>query len=145
MASNQEWALLKRFKPTENWGDPSKMNYELLLRMDRWASFLGRPVMVTCGTQGTHAENSEHYEGNAADVIVPGLHVLDQYFSAVRFGFRSIGVYPDWILSRKDKVGGLHLGNRANSYTREWLGVQVDSKQEYLALSLENLKKYSVL
>ena len=139
--TNVEWASLKHFRSTENWGDSSKMSFELLSRMDAWASFLGRPIIVTCGTQGSHVGDSEHYDGLAADVIVPGLHVMDQWLSAVRFGFKALGMYPEWQYNN-ERLGGLHLGNRANSYMREWLGVQLNGSQTYIALNAENLKKY---
>ena len=101
------WREIEFFHEGENWGEPMKMEYELLVELDGLRRFLGKPVTIHEGyaTSG-HATNSAHYWGGAADLHVEGLPLLDQYLAAERFRFTGIGLYPHW------NRPGLHLDVR---------------------------------
>lgn len=134
------WPKVKHFKPwSDAFGDPSKMNRELILRLDDLRSYLNKPIIVTCGTQGKHSENSQHYLGRAVDVVFPEFHghPCDLLFSIERFGFTGIGYYPDWKY-KGQRIGGFHLDNRElpfdadntlNYVSARWMGL---SKSKYV-------------
>ncbi len=139
-----QWATIKHFKPSEAWGDPLAMHFDLLCRLDAWREFIGKEVIISCGTSGIHAKDSEHYTGEAVDCLVPEMHVLDQFISSCRFGFKSIGVYPGWKLNGK-VVGGLHLGVRSRVYMAQWIGCEVGDDFIYDALTFRNLRAYGAI
>ncbi len=153
------WDKLKHFKRTENWGDPSKIDHELLKRLDQWREYLGKRVVITYGTHGTHSKKSQHYLGRAVDVVVPEWDrpLLELYLSAERFGFRGIGLYKHWKYEDKE-VGGLHLDTRIYEDDPEhlnharWLGVMLPDredpkiiKQQYAQFTLKNLKIFGFI
>ncbi len=144
------WSKLKYFKKTENWGDWKKMDPVLLVRLDAFREFLGTPIFITRGVQGTSdAKKSQHKVGTAVDIIVPNYqgHITDLYNLACSFGFTGAGVYPHWTYKGK-KTGGLHLDMRKlprNTKAARWLCIKKEGKQEYLAYNHTNLKKYKVI
>lgn len=157
---------MRYFKPVntvDNWGDPKKINHELLLRLDDFRHTIGCPFIITSGTGGNHLPNSQHYLGNAVDGIAIGFKgsLLDLYFMAELFNFTGIGLYPDW--QHKGKViGGLHLDMRPlqkqedgtfDYRSNRWLGINKTTKTKsgktktelkYYAFDLKNLKKYKI-
>ena len=142
------WDKLKYFKRSENWGDPDKINNLLLSNLDKFREYIGVPVIITCGTQGQHVENSYHYQGLAVDIVIPERNgrLLDMYLNALKFPFSGVGIYPDW---RYDdaRVGGLHLDmrgmDRYYGLKATWLGVK-DKKGEthYMAPTQFALETY---
>ena len=149
---NPVWSKLKYFKPdskSDNWGDPAKINTNLLLNLDAYRAAIGIPVVVTSGTGGTHEPNSQHYLGNAADIQFPTMKqpLFELYLMAERFHFTGIGIYPHWQYNGY-KIGGLHVDIRplgVNEPAHRWLGVSQNGKQEYIAFSYQNLKTYGLL
>ena len=103
----EQWETIKYFKSSENFGDPSKMSYILLLTLDNLREFIGVPIVIHCGyeTDG-HSENSYHYKGMAVDCHATKIDLYDFYFAATRFSFHGIGIYPLW------NNPGLHLDIR---------------------------------
>jgi uncharacterized protein YcbK (DUF882 family) len=102
-----DWDDLKHFSRKENWGDPNRMDAELVHALDDFRAYVGRPVIIHCGTQGTHTDGSVHYLGKAVDMHVHGMHAFDAFIAASRFpAFRGIGLYLEW------NNPGLHLDNR---------------------------------
>lgn len=139
---------LKYFHPhsSDNWRDPSKMNRELLLKLDALREFLGKPGYVTSGYRPGDP-SSEHSRGNAVDIVFPDVPLLQLYLSAERFNFTGIGVYPNWAYHSKI-VGGLHLDVRVlhTLHGARWLGVEDGrGKNRYLELSPHTLKLYGVI
>ena len=124
----EHWEQIGYFTPTENWGDPAKMSFELVKRLDCLREFCGNPIIIHCGyaIQG-HSENSQHYLGKAADLHIMGLSLINQYLLAERFNFGGIGLYPDW------KHPGLHCDVRKKAiedpYNR-W--AKIDGKYVFL-------------
>jgi hypothetical protein len=146
--SPAEWSTIKNFSPRENWGEPQRMSISLLRPPDAFRSYLNLPIVVLCGTQGKHTENSQHYLGNAVDILVPApIHPLDLILTAERFNFTGLGFYPEWQF-QNHVWGGLHLDVRnldpLQNKEARWLGLR-DPKtggNRYLDLTRENLKRY---
>lgn len=153
-----QWHDLKHFHPdskVDQWGDPHKIDRELLLRLDAMRARIGLPTIVLSGYrdpgagQDGRGDNgkSQHGHGLAADIVVPsyGGHLLDLYIEATRFNFNGIGIYRDWVYDGR-KVGGLHLDVRNVEMGARWFcykdkrGVQL-----YIPLTHENLKLYGVI
>ncbi len=143
-----EWNTIEHFKPTENWGDPNKINYNLVRALDKFRAMVDTPIYISSGTGGKHKPNSAHYEGHAVDILFPKktkADLLDLYIAASRFSeFTGIGVYPGWYFYNKN-IGGLHLGNRHEPHRKLWMGVKVESTVDYIGLTAENLKEYGLV
>lgn len=145
--TDEDWAQLKYFKKTDNWGDPDKMDRALLFQLDALRAFVGSPIHVCCGTNLQHLEDSQHYLGKAVDVIFaekgPG-DLLDLLLACSRFGFGGIGVYPSWALDGVVR-GGFHLDTRDSPYGALWMGVEQDGQQVYVAMSRDNLRLHGLI
>ena len=151
-----DWGVLKYFKPyntVDNWGDPDKMDSELLMKLDDLREFVGMPIFVTSGYRD--GDPKEHGKGVAADVVCPNLSILDFYLAAERFAFRGLGLYPHWSWDGI-VTGGLHLdtrnlGTRIGTHHTEYKGARwfcykdESGKQIYTVLNKENLKKHNVI
>lgn len=145
--TKDDWAKLRFFKETENWGDPERMSPILLKALDDYRSVIKTPILVTSGTNGEHASESEHYVGRAVDIMFPELlpaDLFDMYLIAERFPFSGIGVYPSWKLNGVIR-GGLHLDVRPYGQGR-WMGVlDENKKQVYVGLNKINLKNQGLI
>lgn len=122
MALSSKWANLDHFGPNENWGDPTKMKSKFLRELDDYREFIKRPIFISQGSQGTHAKNSIHYDGLAADILFPGTSLKDLpdlLLQATRFAFKGIGFYPYWNY-HGDRIGGLHLDMRPTELVALW-------------------------
>jgi hypothetical protein len=145
--TEEDWTGLKFFRRTENWGNPDKMEKWFLYELDAYREHIGTAILVTCGTGGIHVKGSQHYIGQAADIMFPGksrAELFDLYMAATRFKFGGIGLYPNWKLEGKE-LGGLHLDWRQAPVKALWLGAEVNGTQKYLALNTENLRKYGLV
>ena len=92
-----QWEQVKHFSPNENWGNPYKMSFELLRRLDALREFVSHRIIIHCGySNGGHTENSQHYLGKAVDFHIENVSLINQYLAAERFMFTGIGIYPDW-------------------------------------------------
>lgn len=134
------WEQLKHFTKSEAWGEPDKMNPRLLLELDAFREYLNAPIFISCGTQGRHENGSQHYIGNAVDIVLMSqkFALLDVYLMAERFKFNGIGVYPFWKYNGQ-AYGGLHLdvGERVG----RWIGYPAHGEQKYMAINKVNLKQ----
>lgn len=146
--TTEEWTLIRYFRPTDNWGDALKMEFKLVSALDEFRHVAGTPIVVTCGTQGSHVENSEHHKGKAVDIVFPNLFVprlFDMLVLASRFSFfGGIGIYPHWKYNGAVH-GGLHLDIRETKPRAYWMGVPEVGGQKYLPLTGENLKTYGLV
>lgn len=138
---------VRYFSPTslvDKWGDASKIDRGLLLKLDDLREYLDTPLIITSGFR-PESRGSQHALGLAVDIIAPkftgDLH--DLYLAAERFNFKGLGVYPAWHYNGHT-VGGLHLDERLGS-TARWMGVLKDGKQQYIALNAKNLKLHGVI
>jgi len=141
-----EWKTLKHFKPTENWGDPSRMDLKFMQELDAFREYVNTPILIHCGTQGEHVEGSAHYMGIAADLEFPKLTLaglLDMWIAAQRFQFGGIGLYPGWRGVDGEIRGGLHLDGRKGRRAL-WMR-EPTPMQTYIAVNVENLRKYRLI
>lgn len=109
--NQDQWETIHFFRPEENFGDPTRMSYQLLITLDNFRGYIDVPIIIHCGyeTDG-HSENSYHYKGMAVDCHAKGIDLYDFYFAATRFQFNGIGIYPWW------NSPGLHLDVRPTKY-----------------------------
>ena len=102
-----DWSKVKHFKRTEAWGDPDKINPLLVYSLDALREFKGRAIIIN-NAYRPDDPGSTHKNGDAADVVIVGLSVIDQFLMAERTRlFSGIGVYPFW------NRPGLHLDVRS--------------------------------
>ena len=95
--TKDEWKQIKHFRPNENWGDPERMSFELLKRLDALREFCSHRIIIHRGyAVNGHTKNSQHYLGRAADLRIVGVSLINQYLLAERFNFGGLGVYPEW-------------------------------------------------
>lgn len=133
----EQWETIRHFNPDENFGDPSKMSYLLLLSLDNLREYIGAPIVIHCGYED-RGNDSYHCKGMAVDCHAKGLSLYDFYFASTRFSFHGIGVYPKW------NNPGLHLDIRpVHRYEgRAFWGCTAPG--EYVALSAQFIADYLV-
>tara|TARA_Y100000310_G_C20635866_1_gene791119 strand:- start:358 stop:777 length:420 start_codon:yes stop_codon:yes gene_type:complete len=128
----KRWSVIKYFSVAEAWGDPHKMDIDLILALDKLREAADKPIIIHGGyAESGHSENSYHYRGMAADLHIEGYSLLDQFLLAERQGvFGGIGVYPfpEW------NNPGLHLDVR-KSYQKPVRWARIDGK--YVGLTAE--------
>ena len=101
----KQWGTIRFFSPKEKWGNPDKMNYQLVQAVDQLRRYVGRKIHIHCGYD--MRSTGWHPKGRAVDLHIEGLHPMEQYIAATRFKeFSGIGVYLWW------NSPGLHLDNR---------------------------------
>lgn len=139
MEKSDVWAHSKWFRPSENWGNPYVIKKDLLDKLNELRSILMVPIHVNSGTQGIHAKRSAHYDGYAADVVIPGLdmHPFDLFVLMVKLGFRGIGYYPEWQHGGKI-IGGWHL-DMSHERVAYWVGYHIKGKFQYKNMSFKAL------
>lgn len=134
------WSKLKWFSPSENWGDPSKVDPTLLLLLDEIRDVIGWPIVIHCAYETSgHSPNSYHYLGRAVDFhfksSVPFyeqverlLRILDQIKLEISYyviykpsrsllpisDFVGLGIYPAW------NNPGFHLDIRSSKTPARW-------------------------
>ena len=110
-----DWDKVRFFKPSERWGSNHVSNEEALLRVDPILVYsldelrrrAGRPIILSNAVRN---DKGTHGKGLAADVVITGLDVIDQFLLAEKSGlFTGIGIYPFW------NRPGLHLDVRPKS------------------------------
>ena len=125
-----DWDIIDHFGPHENFGDPEKISYEMMLRADIFRARSDLSFIILCGTQGKH-KGKTHGQGIALDGYAKGIDLLDMYIAAERSGFIGIGLY-DW---------GIHLDIRTGDPAR-WVRIDYeDAPSEYLAMNAVNIDK----
>lgn len=127
----------------DNWGDPSKISPQLLLKLDKLREKLGSRLIVTSGYRSDNP-NSQHYYGHAADIMFPDTQedLFDLWLLAERVGFNGIGIYPHWKYQGV-ALGGLHVDLRLED--ARWMGVMENNSQIYLPLNKFNLQRYGII
>lgn len=155
--TREDWVHIKRFTPSENWGDPLKMNFGLLWLLDSFRENINSKITVVCGTQGVHAKHSQHYTGKAVDIVTDadGKSKIDLIFLAMKFPFTGLGVYPMARESTMKDPIGFHFDCRdvadlPRGVTQAtWIGIPAGepklNKMEYFAINEENLKRFKIL
>lgn len=104
-----QWGRIRYFAPTERWGDPARMNFDLLQALDRLRARVGRVIKIHCGYD--QRPSGQHPKGRAVDCHIVGLSPMLQFLAAIRHReFTGIGLYLWW------NNPGLHLDNRPLRY-----------------------------
>ena len=138
---------IKHFKPSEFY-TPESISHELLCRLDALREYLGHSIVITCSTDGVHVEGSQHFLGRAVDIMVPTYQgsLFSLYLIIERFGFRGMGLYPNWNY-KGQMIGGFHLDVRKleGYQSAKWLGVFIKGEQRYVPFSPSNLVKFKII
>lgn len=133
--TQEQWKLIRYFGLHENWGDPKKMSFDLLKKLDALREFCGNMIIIHCGYDTTgHSENSQHYLGRAADFHIAGVSLVNQYLLAERFNFGGVGIYPNW------NNPGLHCDVR-DKLTEEPYNRWAKVEGKYISLNETVLRK----
>jgi uncharacterized protein YcbK (DUF882 family) len=135
--TEHDWSEVRHFSTKEAWGDPYRMDRELIFLLDRLRDIFRVPFVIHCGYEaGGHTENSQHYVGKAADFHIEELPFRDAVDLMVGFvGPRpggigvwhtiGLGIYPHWA------TPGFHLDTRG-AYAR-WGAVMRGGRQVYVS------------
>lgn len=134
-----EWEHIKHFSPKENWGDPDKMDPELLNKLDLFREEIGKKCKVLSGfaTSG-HAPKSYHYLGKAVDCRfmdengIP-LSLWDHFLIAMKAPFNGVGIY-----SHSNWGPFLHFDVRESSERKIWV---CEKEGQYRPLSPLYMKR----
>ena len=149
------WDKLKYFSPSENWGDPHKVDHRLLLFLDHYRHDLNVPLIVTSSVRydnpySAHFPNADGF-AEAVDVIPllskRNVKLFDCFLLATKYPFTGIGVYPFWQIQGKTDLGGLHLDvctRRLKLYhsSGHWVGLP---QKRYVDLNSDVLRKYGII
>jgi len=150
----EHWNKYKYFRPfdtSDNWGDPQKMNPDLLVRLDSLRKFIGHALHVTSAYR--QMDKKQHGLGNAVDIICPAFEdpsdLFDLYLCAERFNFTGIGIYVHWAWQGKT-VGGLHVDVREieDGFPKgsRWLSYRTPGgTQEYTSLNCETIRSFGLV
>lgn len=128
---------LRHFKASEFGASLPLLSGELLTKLDEFRERLGSPVLISPAPgsllRPAGSQESQHFFGRAADVMVQGVSLERAYQVAREVGFTGIGVYPDW-----KPYKGLHLDVRPDRQPGNpalWAGLLgADGKQFYTSI-----------
>ena len=152
MMRDDVWPTLKVLKKDMAWGEPKQMNWRLIHALDQFLSLNKLVFLVTCGTQGTHAPNSQHYTGDAVDIMFPNVKLAelpDVFMKALKFQFimngydnarfKGLGIYNQWHWCG-EVIGGMHFDWRPNNddHVATWMRTEDGD----LEVTLANFRKY---
>src|SRR6185369_17437059 len=143
-----DWGQIVFFHAADNWGDPMLMDYDFVKTVDQYRSFTKIPMIVSCGTQGEHAQLSLHYSGLAGDFVFPTKNdftLFDLYLTAFRFPFTEVGIYPQWRYNGRE-VGGLHLGRSKGpiDHKKTWIGLDTETGRQYTPVTQQSLAAHGI-
>jgi hypothetical protein len=151
---NTEWKKLKWFRKDEKpygFGNPSKMNFQLLYFLDCYREYIDCPIIVRCGTQGTHVAKW-HSLGLAVDVLIDtkDIHPLDLLLAVERFPFTGVGINLVANVHGMMKPIAMHLDLRTiedipkGCIARRWIWFQTASGFHSVPLTYEFLEQFGV-
>jgi len=110
---------------------------KIQLRIQVMRTETDKSIRINCAydLEG-HSRGSRHALGLAADIVIRGLSLQEQFEAAWKSGFRGIGVYPDWI------TPGIHVDVRqiepkvSAVLCNTWAGRSVPNQPRYVALNM---------
>lgn len=152
---DSDWSKLKWFRKHEGpfgFGEPDRVDFQLLWFLDLFREYLGLPIVVRCGTQGVHV-SCWHEKGLAVDVLIDcavrgPLNVL---LDATRFPFTGIGIYPLAKYDRMKRPVGFHFDCRPVSeanglVSARWIATPCGRDTiEQWKLDEQNLRRFGVI
>ena len=126
-----DWSKVKHFKPSE-FTYPDQLDPLLIYSIDALRSAAGRPIKINSDYRP--GDQGQHGIGKAVDVVISGLHVVDQFLLAEKTRlFAGIGIYPFW------NRPGIHVDVRslkphepAARWARNAAGVYVQMTWEFI-------------
>ena len=102
----------QRYGVGDNWGDINRVKVRLVYWVDELRCMANAPVTVHCAYEDR--SSGFHPQGEAADIHVSGMSVLDQFILASKLPFMGIGLYPYW------NSRGLHVDIRSGNIRYDW-------------------------
>lgn len=134
LMESTDWDLIEssgHFKRAEFKDDPYKIEKDLVNKIRNMRIEAGKPFHIHCAwADGTgHAPNSRHYMGEAVDLDIVGMTLINQVKLAYKHGFTGIGAYPGW------STPGIHVDVR---HTRPTYWIEPANKKgtgEYVYFS----------
>jgi len=143
-----DWNHIKHFKPNENWGDPTKMEFGVIFILDAFREYIERKIIVTSGIGKRETSGSQHPSGKAVDFVVECYEYgkLNMIFDILRFPFMGVGVYPNHAASGMKSPIGFHVDSRESNHRALWIGItDLSGKFHQTGLNQTNLKYYGVI
>jgi uncharacterized protein YcbK (DUF882 family) len=126
------------FKPTERWGDISKVKWYHVYHLYQIRKAMGLPMVIhCCYADSGHAPNSYHYQGLATDFHFITKMDFSQLVKEVMLtldnlklsDFCGLGIYPQW------NNPGFHFDSRGESV----IWTKWDNQYHY---GIYNLRKF---
>lgn len=111
------WNDIVHFTPSEWSEDPSRVDPQLVRMLDRVRCEAGVAIHVhTAWSPSGHVAGSLHGQGKAVDFhFAPGMTPVAEFALLTAFGFRGIGLYPEWTPRH-----GWHVDLRAGKTRLFW-------------------------
>jgi uncharacterized protein YcbK (DUF882 family) len=89
-----DWSKVKHFKPSE-FTYPDQFDPLLIYSIDALRDAAGRSIKINSDYRP--GDPGQHGLGRAVDIVISGLHVVDQFLLAEKTRlFAGIGIYPHW-------------------------------------------------
>ena len=126
-----DWSKVLFFKPSE-FSRPDNLDPLLIYSLDALREAAGRPIKINSDYRP--GDPGQHGLGKAVDIVIVGLHVVDQFLLAEKTRlFAGIGIYPFW------NRPGIHVDVRtlkphepAARWARDASGVYVQMTWEFI-------------
>jgi hypothetical protein len=149
LMTKDDWSHVKYFSPAERWGDPYRIEKDLVFLVDRLRGLFGRPFVIHCGLdEYGHVANTRHwvpvkdengkvlyYYSDAVDFHVENMPFRDAVDLMTEligpapnlnvWRVVGLGIYPHWANP------GFHLDTHGG-YSR-WGAVTQGGKQVYVS------------
>lgn len=141
--TQKDWDTIRNFSIKENWGDPFMIEKDLMVKLEALRMYVKKPIVIHCAYSTTgHSPHSQHGSGNACDINIKGLSVIEQFLVALRFDFRGYGLYGRDVWNNE----GLHLDVRTTRQPAFW-GCQRNQNGEktYVLLNESFINHLSLL
>ena len=89
-----DWSKVRHFKRSE-FSHPDKLDPLLIYSLDALRVAAGKPIIINNDYRA--GDPGQHGLGRAADIVIVGLSVVDQFLIAEKTRlFAGIGIYPHW-------------------------------------------------
>ena len=127
-----DWTKVRFFKPSE-FQYPDKVDPLLIYSLDALRAAAGRPI--TINSDYRPGDKGQHGTGRAVDIVIRGLHVVDQFLLAEKTRlFAGIGIYPHW------NTPGIHVDIRPLQPHEQGARWARDKDGKYVPLTWEFIR-----
>ena len=155
-----DWAKIKNFNKEEKWGNPHKMNKNLIFLLDNWREDHGIIFNVFNGWAKTgHNKLSMHYLGDAVDGELKNTDMINSFLLANKYDnyqlkenrFTGVGCYYGMWKRNNKYINGLHLDVRTinNNKIATWgclpeINIKNQGKRySYMIFNIYGYKKWN--